>query len=81
MLQKFITVGNSIAVTIPKDFIRHLKVASGTPVHVTLEANNEIRLQVAEDLRPETVIDKEVYAVGSNLLKRYLPAFKELAKR
>lgn len=70
MKQKIIKVGNSAAVLLPKSVLISEGLKIGSTVHFTIEKPKKIK----------TVVDKEVYAVASDLLKRYLPAFKKLAK-
>jgi len=72
MTQKIIQVGNSAALLIPKSVLEEKGLKIGSMVDYTIE-------KPQKKTRP-SVIDKEVYAVGNDLLKRYLPAFKKLAK-
>jgi len=80
MLQKAVTVGNSIAVVIPKDFQRRTKIKAGTPLEVNLTSRGRIVIDVAKKLEPESIVDPRVLKAGEGLLKRYLPAFKKLAQ-
>lgn len=82
MLQKIIQVGNSYAVTIPKSVIDAFAITKDEFVSV-YEDPKKKRVVIsfaAEDTAAET-IDPEVYMVAKKLLKRYLPAFKELARK
>lgn len=82
MLQKIIQVGNSYAVTIPKSIIDNFSVTKEEFVNVYEEPKKK-RL-IVSFMKEETinsVVDAEVYKVAKSLLKRYLPAFKELAKK
>ncbi len=72
MKQKIIQVGNSAALLIPKSVLEEKGLKIGSMVDYTIEKP----LKKTQS----SVINKEVYAVGSDLLKRYLPAFKRLAK-
>lgn len=72
MLQKIIRVGNSGAVLISKAALAAEGVKIGSMINFTFEKPKK--------KAAKTVVDKEVYAVASDLLKRYLPAFKKLAK-
>lgn len=72
MKQKIIRVGNSAAVLLPKSVLISEGLKIGSTVHFTIEKPKKTTAK--------TVVDKEVYAVASDLLKRYLPAFKKLAK-
>ncbi|MBI2018879.1 hypothetical protein HYS96_04210 [Candidatus Daviesbacteria bacterium] len=82
MLQKIIQVGNSYAVTIPKSIIEAYGVAKEKFVNLYEEPKKKrvVISFVTEDSTDE-IVDTEVYMVAKKLLKRYLPAFKELAKK
>lgn len=73
MTQKIIRVGNSAAIIIPKSLLDEKGLKIGSVVNYTIEKPRKIT--------QNTLIDKEVYAVGNDLLRRYLPAFKKLAKQ
>lgn len=82
MKQKVIKVGNSYAVTIPKSFVKEVSLEAGYSVQVEADAKKEeIRLDFSSDTPVNEVVDPEVYKVAKDLMKRYLPAFKELSKR
>lgn len=83
MLQKIIQVGNSYAVTIPKGFVESFKLPKEGFVDIYEEPKKRrivLDFTKEKDMVDE-VVDKEVYKVAKQLLRRYLPAFKELAKR
>lgn len=81
MTQKLIRVGNSYAITISKKFLDALNFPQEGVVHVSSdEKKGKMVIDFAHN-ETEDVVDTEVYAVAKNLLKRYLPAFKELAKK
>ena len=82
-MQKLIKVGNSLAVTIPKHFITSLNISEEQPINVQLlEKKGKIMLDfTSPPTEVEQIVDPEVYKVAKQLLKRYLPAFKELAKK
>ncbi len=71
MLQTIIKVGNSAAVLIPKSVLLTEGLKIGSTVNFTVESPKKTA---------KTIVDKEVYAVATDLLNRYLPAFKKLAK-
>jgi antitoxin component of MazEF toxin-antitoxin module len=82
MKQKVIKVGNSGAMLIPKNVLNALNLTIGSTINVELEEDNS-RFVVdvpAKYMSMKVPLDKEVYAVGKDLLKRYLPAFKKLAR-
>lgn len=72
MKQKLTRVGNSAALLIPKSVLEEKGLKIGAIAEYTIE-------KPRKKLQP-SVIDKEVYAAGNDLLKRYLPAFIKLAK-
>lgn len=82
MLQKIIQVGNSYAVTIPKSIIDAYGAAKEKFVNLYEEPKKKriVISFVTEDATDE-IVDPKVYKVAKNLLKRYLPAFKELARK
>lgn len=82
MKQKIIRVGNSGAVIIPKQYLDALKLKIGSSIHLDIqEDNSRLVIDVPAKFRAMKVpLDREVYAVGNDLLKRYLPAFKKLAR-
>lgn len=82
MIQKIIQVGNSYAVTIPKKIVESLKLDKKGYVDVYEDLQKKrIIVEFAKREVIDEVVDKEVYKVAKNLLLRYLPAFKELAKK
>lgn len=82
MLQKIIQVGNSYAVTIPKSIIDAYAIAERKFVNLYEEPKSRkvIISFITGDTTGE-VVDPEIYKVAKSLLKRYLPAFKELARK
>lgn len=82
MIQKIIRVGNSAAVTLPKSILEESGVKIGAKVNVSYKADmGHVVLKLPRKrTSTQVVIDKEVYAVANDLLKRYLPAFKKLAR-
>lgn len=82
MLQKIIQVGNSYAITIPKKFLDALKFPEDGLVKIHQDQKKgKIVVDFMQEEAVEQVVDKEVYKVAKQLLKRYLPAFKELANK
>lgn len=83
MIQKIIQVGNSYAVTIPKGFVDSLRLSVDAFVKVHQEEKKgRITLDFIKDKQVvDDVVDPEVYKVAKSLLRRYLPAFKKLAKK
>lgn len=82
MLQKIIQVGNSLAITIPKSVIDSLGVTKRNFVQVLEEPQNKrLVISFTPEDKVAGIVDPEVYLVAKKLLKRYLPAFKALAKK
>lgn len=83
MIQKIIKVGNSYAITIPRELVKVLNLTDANIVEVEADIENEtmtVDFQVEELMKSETIVDPEVYEVAKQLLKRYLPVLKELSK-
>lgn len=82
MLQKVMKIGNSAGTIIPKNLLTSLKVRIGGMIDMKFdEAANRITIDVPRKAKETKIkVDPEVYAVANDLLKRYLPAFKKLAK-
>ena len=80
-MQKIIRVGNSAAITLPKSVLVGSGVKIGTKVNVSYKEDlGTLVVDLPRRRAPtKAVIDKEVYATATDLLRRYLPAFKKLA--
>lgn len=83
MLQKVIKVGNSYALTIPRDFMVAQGITDAQLIDLQVDnQQGKIIIEVKSNQEEtEGVVDPEVYKVAKQLLKRYLPAFKELATK
>lgn len=81
MAQKVIRAGNSAAAIIPRSILEESKLKIGSAINVAYKADlDTIVIEIPRKHTPtRAVIDREVYAVGNDLLRRYLPAFKKLA--
>lgn len=82
MKQKIIRVGNSGAVTISKALMEESGVKIGTHVNVSYKSETGSFIIDIPSMRTQTKIpvDREIYTVANDLLRRYLPAFKKLAR-
>lgn len=82
MTQKVVRAGNSAAAIIPKSVLEESRLKIGSAINVAYKANlDTIVIEIPRKHTPtHALIDKEVYAVGNDLLARYLPAFKKLAR-
>ena len=82
MLKKIIQVGNSYAVTIPKSIIDAYGAVREKFVNVYEEPEKKrVVVSFMKNEAVDDVVNPEVYKVAKKLLRRYLPAFKELAKK
>lgn len=83
MLQKIIQVGNSYAVTIPKDFVREAKLKSGQAIRV--ETDVDLATLTVQPLRVSRMQKGNLTPEFLSWLKkfnaRYKDALKELAKK
>lgn len=79
MWQQVIKVGNSAAVTIPKDFLREAKIKIGDKVLVEPDPTAKI-LTIKSKVK--TVLLSEEFGNWSDkFVNKYLPLLKELAKK
>jgi antitoxin component of MazEF toxin-antitoxin module len=84
MVQKIIKVGNSYALTIPRELVRSLNLTDANIVEIETDiesATMTVDFQPEELENAATIIDPEIYEVAKQLLKRYLPAIKELSNK
>ena len=82
MLQKIIQVGNSYAIIIPRSVMEEVGITVGNKMKlITSKKPAKIEIIPVKEKSTTDIIDQEVYHVAKNLLKRYLPAFKELANK
>lgn len=80
MAQKITKVGNSAAAILPKSVLEQSGLKIGSAFTAAYKAGLGIVIEpVKKYSSTRVIIDKEVYAVANDLLKRYLPAFKKLA--
>lgn len=82
MLQKLYKNGNSVAVTIPKEFLHDLNLKDGS--EVVVEKNNEtgeIIITRKKNVKKPSKITPEFLSWLNSFNKKYSPALKELAKR
>lgn len=79
MSQKVIVVGNSLAVTIPKDSARKLGLRSGSRVEVRVDEQREIiSFRPAENLSAD---DRKVAKLTADFMRRYDADLRELARK
>ena len=82
MAQKITKVGNSAAVIIPKTVLEQSGLKIGSSVSIAYKADlGTMVIEIPKKrTRTDVIIDREVYGVANDLLKRYLPAFTPLAR-
>lgn len=82
-LQKMIRIGNSLGMTFPKDFVdaRSLTETQLIELQTNVKTGEFFGKITKPKEHVQDIVDPEVYKVAKQLLKRYLPAFKELAKK
>ncbi len=77
MIQKVLKVGDSAAVTIPKQSLKGLGLKIGDRVRVEIDEQKRKVL-----IEPEVArIDKELMGWTQKFIKRYRPALEALAKK
>lgn len=79
MEQLIIQIGNSAGVIIPQAMRKQAGIEPGDKVMLE-NKGNQIVLSKSRMI-VDQVVDPEVYKVAKDLMRRYLPAFKELAKK
>lgn len=83
MLQKIIQVGNSSAVTIPKEFLQQFEWTVGDRVEVQA-TKKTLKIKVVprkKILRKSSGINTSFARSVDEFIKKYRPALEELAKR
>ena len=79
MSQKVITVGNSLAVTIPKESAKKLGLRSGSRVEIKIdERHNTVSFSAVENLSTD---DQRIAKLTANFMQRYDKDLRELARR
>ncbi|MBU2592823.1 AbrB/MazE/SpoVT family DNA-binding domain-containing protein [Patescibacteria group bacterium] len=81
MLQKIIQVGNSAAITIPKDFLKGTTLKVGDRVWVETDNEEKTLTVKTEKGKEETKISKEFAAWTEAFINRNQPMLEELARK
>ncbi len=81
MLQKVLKIGNSLGVTLPKEFTIKNKIKSGSKIAV-VHSNGEITFspKIPKNTRYEVVDDKEFFGLVKDVESKYGDLLDELAK-
>lgn len=80
MLQTLIKVGNSLAVTVPKSFIRSLKLRAGQKVFVDADESLDL-MQVKTQTGQFTGLTPEFKEWLDGISKKYKRVIRELARQ
>ena len=80
MLQKVIKVGNSVAITLPKDFLDNARVKAGDIVHVEVDKSTDVMV-VSSKENPLMGISPDIAQWAAKFIKNNLQALKELANK
>jgi len=81
MLQKVIRVGNSLAITIPKDFASLAKFRAGQQVAVETDAAAKMLLVKSAHQANGSSLTPEFFAWLERISSRYEKVIKDLADR
>jgi putative addiction module antidote len=82
LTQKLYKNGNSVAVTIPKEFLHDLNLRDGSEVVVEKNSETgEIIIARKTEVKTSSRITPEFLVWLNSFNKKYGPALKELAKR
>ena len=83
MLQKILQVGNSYAITIPKDFVRETKLKAGQKIRVDIDVDSAtLSVQpVRKSSAQKGNLTPEFLSWLKKFNARYKDALKELAKK
>ncbi len=82
LTQKLYKNGNSVAVTIPKEYLKNLHLKDGSEVVVEQDPEAEvITISRKKSAKPATKLSPTFLKWLDSFNKEYGPALKELAKR
>lgn len=81
MVQKILQVGNSLGITLPKQFATANKLQAGSQITVTVRQNSAIVTpQIASNINQEEITDAQFVKLIKKVDSRYNQALDELAK-
>lgn len=81
MIQKIIKVGNSAAITIPKEFLKETKMKVGDEVVVEENSQNKILLIKPKNRADSPSLTPEFFSWLDDISKKYKEVMIELANR
>jgi putative addiction module antidote len=79
MSQKVIVIGNSLAVTIPKDSARELQIRAGDRVEIRVDSRRKIVSFRA--LEKALQSEQKIAKMTANFMRRYDKDLRELARK
>ena len=79
MSQKVIVIGNSLAVTIPKESARGLGIGAGDRVEVHVDSRRKIVSFRAVEKTSQS--DQKIAKMTANFMRRYDKDLRELARK
>jgi antitoxin component of MazEF toxin-antitoxin module len=81
MLQKVLKIGNSLGVTLPREFVVKNKIRDGIEISV-VHSNGTITFspKIPKNTNYKTVSDKEFFKLAREVDKKYTNALDELSK-
>ncbi|MBT7553197.1 AbrB/MazE/SpoVT family DNA-binding domain-containing protein [bacterium] len=84
MTQKIIKVGNSLGITLPKEFVKQANLSTGHTVTTAIEANTGVlkvqtNIKNSDKLIKSSLSPQFVKRVDS-FIKRHKPALEKLAR-
>lgn len=78
--QKVLRVGNSLAVTLPNDFVKARKIKAGQNIFVETDADLDL-IQIRTKAGSKSALTPEFKEWLDDISKKYEDVIKELAKR
>jgi antitoxin component of MazEF toxin-antitoxin module len=78
MIQKIIKVGDSLAVTIPKAFVRELNISAGNSVNLSV---NESKRMFSYSITKNNAKDTKVAEISLNFINRYKKDLESLKNK
>lgn len=79
MTQKIIKVGNSMAVTIPKEYVAKLQLVAGQPIRVELSEKEQL-IQINPHMEKNHKLNPEFVRWADHFIEENIDLFKELAR-
>lgn len=79
MTQKIIKVGNSVALTLPKEFVQEANLHEGDVMEVETNANLKVFFARPQNGGTKTSLTPEFKDWLDNFIKEYKPVLDELA--